>query len=105
MQETGIFVDLSGASGASYRFRAWPEGGQAPIAGNFAVVEMKDGKLAVRLIGVTNDLSRCNVNASAAGLDDKSLFVRLNVARLTRRQEYEDLVAHYAPAHTIEVAD
>lgn len=99
----GIFVDLSGASGASYRFRAWPEGGPTPAAGNFAVVEVADGELKVHLVGVTNNLSTCEGPASAAGLDNTRLFVRLNVARLTRRQEHEDLVARYAPEHTVEV--
>jgi hypothetical protein len=99
----GIFVDLAGASGASYRFRAWPEAGQSPAAGNFAVVEVADGALKVHLVGVTNNLSTCERPASAAGFENKRLFVRLNVARLTRRREYEDLVAHYAPEHVVEV--
>ena len=97
-----IFIDLLGASGASYRFRAWPEAGQSPVAGAFAVVERGSAAAKVRLIGVTNDLSRCRTHVSAAGLSDADLFVRLNVARVARRQEYDDLIARYAPEHVIE---
>lgn len=101
----GIFVDLSGASGASYRFRAWSEAGQSPAAGNFVVAEVDGGTLKVHLVGVTNDLSQCEALLAAAGLDDRSLYVRLNVARRTRRQEHDDLIASFAPEHVIDVAD
>lgn len=96
------FIDLSGASGASYRFRAWPEAGQAPIAGNFAVVVKVGHALEVLLLGVTSDLSRASAQAAGAGLIGKPLFVRLNVARATRRREHDDLVAGYAPPQVFD---
>lgn len=91
------FIDLLGASGASYRFRAWPEAGQAPIAGNFAVVVKVGRAIEVLMLGVTYDLSRASAQAASAGLIGKPLFVRLNIARTTRRHEHDDLVAGYAP--------
>ena len=97
-----IFVELSGASGATYRFRPWADAGQAPNGGNFAVVERADGKIAVHLIGVTNDLSKARAYVLDAGLSDEDLFIRLNVARAARRLEYDDLVAHYEPRHALD---
>lgn len=98
MRETAIFIELVGASGASYRFRAWPETDQSAMAGNFIVAELGPGGIKVHLIGVTNDLSKSNLHAREAGLSDKPLFVRLNVARLTRQQEHDDIVAQYGQA-------
>ena len=98
----GIFIDLLGASGASYRFRAWPDGEQAPMAGNFAVVVMTGRTVELLMLGVTTDLSKAPTHAAAAGLAGKSLFVRLNVARATRRQEHDDIVANYAPPQVFE---
>jgi len=100
-----IFVDLQGASGATYRFRAWPQTGQSPIAGNFAVVETGARGLKVRMVGVTNDLSRAESHAQAAGLGSGRLFVRLNVARATRHLEHEDIVAQYGPPEVFQGDD
>jgi len=97
-----IFIDLEGASGASYRFRAWPDIGQPPMAGNFVVAETGQGGLTIHLLGVTNDLSRAEAHAREAGLDGKPLFVRLNVARATRHHEHEDILARHAPAKVFE---
>lgn len=97
------FIDLLGASGASYRFRAWPESGQAPIAGNFAVVAKGAGEVEVLLLGLTTDLSRALAHSAQAGLPGKPLYVRLNVARTRRRQEHDDLVANHAPAQVFEI--
>jgi hypothetical protein len=98
----GIFIDLVGASGATYRFRAWREGDQAPMAGNFAVVVKAGRTVELLMLGVTIDLSKAQTHAAAAGLAGKPLFVRLNVARATRRQEHDDIVANYAPPQIFE---
>ena len=104
MRETAIFIELLGASGARYRFRAWPETDQSAMAGNFVVAEPGPDGIKVHLIGVTNDLSKASLHARKAGLGGKPLLVRLNVARLTRHQEHDDIVVRYAQAKVF-VAD
>lgn len=98
----GQFIDLLGASGATYRFRAWPDAGQAPIAGNFAVVDKAGAAAQVLLLGVTADLSQALAPVAAAGLGGKPLFVRLNVARATRHAVHDDLVAAHARAQAVD---
>ena len=98
------FVDLSGASGAHYRFRAWADAGQTPMAGNFVVAEPDaGGQLQVRLVGVTDDLSRLQPHVASAGLSGRAVFVRLDVARLTRQHEHDDLAALYTGALVLDV--
>lgn len=101
MEVRVIFVELAGASGASYRFQAWPPAGRTAMAGNFAVVEAGPDGIRILLLGVTNDLSRAPQYVQSAGLAGKSLFVRLNVAGQTRRQEHEDIAARYVPAKVV----
>lgn len=92
------FIDIRGASGASYRFRIWPEGGgHVPVAGNFVVVREAAFPMDVLVIGVTGDLSRA---ASAAKREDR-VYTRLNVARATREAEHDDLAAGYPKAQVI----
>ncbi|RYE60336.1 MAG: hypothetical protein EOP20_02810 [Hyphomicrobiales bacterium] len=101
-RETTIFIELVGASGASYRFRAWSDVDQSSMAGNFVVAEPGREGIEVLLSGVTNDLSKASVYAREAGLIDRPLFTRLNVARLTRRQEHDDILAQYASAKALD---
>ena len=88
------FVDLHGASGRAYRFRAWPvTGAHPPIAGNFAIVRTRGRE--VLEVGMLDNL------AEALGLAAKHpsgvrLFTRLNVARAHREAEHADLAATYA---------
>ena len=94
------FIDISGASGATYRFRIWPEGGgHLPVAGNFVLVREARYPVDVVVIGVTNDLSRAR---SAAGAKDGDrVYTRLNVARATREAEHDDMIAQYPKAQAI----
>ena len=56
------FIDLKGASGATYRFRHWPEGAShLPIAGNYVFVREVAQGFKVVLAGLTNDLSTCRL--------------------------------------------
>ena len=99
------FVDLSGASGAHYRFRAWSDAGQTPMAGNFVVAEPEaGGQVQLLLIGVTDDLSKVRPHVTAAGFGDRPVFVRLNVARQTREHEHEDLSARYSSARVLDLS-
>ncbi|KQW67056.1 hypothetical protein ASE17_20415 [Phenylobacterium sp. Root77] len=102
--ETTIFIELKGASGARYRFLPASQTQPSVMAGNLVVAEHAPEGLVVLLVGVTNDLSRSQRLAREAGLGDKPLFVRLNVARRSRDQEHEDIVAQYAPPKVIDDA-
>lgn len=87
-------VDLTGASGAVYRFRLWPDSDfHPPMAGNFLVMGATGGPI---LIGVTDDLS----GVKSLPLPQGRLFTRLNVSRAIRTEEYADLVAAYPGRET-----
>jgi len=98
------FIDLQGASGATYRFRLWPEGAShLPIAGNYVFVRGDATGVKVVLAGLTNDLSTCRKEfRKAASRKATHVYTRLNVSRATRNAEHEDLVAGYKPALVIE---
>jgi hypothetical protein len=95
------FIDLPGASGASYRFRFWPEGRpHQPIAGNYVCVRADPGEAGayeVVHVGESTDLSRVRAELPkalrAAGM---LVFTRLNIARAARTAEHEDLLARHA---------
>lgn len=79
------FIDIPGASGSTYRFRAWPDReGHAPIAGIFVVLSPQG---EVLLIGSSNDLSMIKATPLPSG----ALFTRLNVGRVLRSAEYADI--------------
>lgn len=94
------FIDLQGASGATYRFRLWPEDApHQPIAGNYACVREDGDKVTVLAVGETIDLSHAPRELPKA-LREKTthLFTRLNVARASRVAEHEDLAGRFPPA-------
>lgn len=94
------FIDISGASGASYRFRRWPDGsGHLPIAGNFIVVREGSFPVEVVVIGMTNDLSQARSSTKAKG--EALVYTRLNVARATREAEHADLAARWPKARVV----
>lgn len=94
------FIDLQGESGATYRFRIWPEGApHQPIAGNYVCVKPDPaaaGGFAVVHVGESTDLSRARSELPKA-LRAAGLFVytRLNVSRAIRTAEHEDLAARH----------
>lgn len=94
------FIDLQGASGASYRFRRRPEGAaHLPTAGNYAVVQATAAGFKVLLVGTSMDLSLTQPpGPPRSGRKASHLFTRLNVARAVRVAEHEDIVTHYHPA-------
>ncbi|UTP40915.1 hypothetical protein M9M90_06960 [Phenylobacterium sp. LH3H17] len=94
------FIDVSGASGATYRFRAWPDSrSHVPVAGNFVVIGETRFPVNVLVIGVTGDLSQARSAAGAKG--GERVYTRLNVARATREAEHDDLVAHHSKARVV----
>ncbi|WP_293682749.1 hypothetical protein [uncultured Phenylobacterium sp.] len=93
------FLDLKGASGATYRFRVWVDGAShLPVAGNYVFLKVEPDSLQVLLVGATNDLSQARLEwPKVAALGATHVFTRLNVARAVRTAEHEDLVAGYKP--------
>ncbi|WP_374470008.1 hypothetical protein [Phenylobacterium sp.] len=95
------FLDLVGASGATYRFRLWPENEpHVPIAGNYAFVrESDEGAVEVVVLGATEDLSQARAAlARSQRRGPLQVYTRLNVARTTREAEHADLAGGYASA-------
>jgi hypothetical protein len=97
------FIDLEGASGASYRFRRRPDGApHLPTAGNYVIVQETAQGLKVVTVGVSLDLAQVRPPGPArAGRRQTHLFTRLNISRAVRSTEHEDVVASYRPAKVV----
>lgn len=94
------FIDFQGASGASYRFRLWPEGApHQPIAGNYVCVRASGDGFAVVSVGETLDLSGLRQALPKRVREATThIYTRLNVARAVRTAEHEDLLARNGSA-------
>jgi hypothetical protein len=97
------FIDLQGASGASYRFRRRAEGAShLPTAGNYVLVQETSTGFKVLTVGTSIDLSTVKPPGKVrAGRRPLHLFTRLNIARAVRGFEHQDLVAHQRPAEVL----
>jgi hypothetical protein len=93
------FVDLTGASGAQYRFRRTSADALPVNAGNLVVASGAPGRLKVLLCATARSLSRAAPTAEEALKAHRSaqLYVRLNVATKVRDAEHDDIVAAVAP--------
>ena len=100
MQE---FIDLQGASGATYRFRLRIDGtAHLPTAGNYVLVQEAASGLKVLSVGVATDLSQVrSPPRPRTGRKPTHLFTRLNISRAVRTSEHEDLVARYRTAQVL----
>jgi hypothetical protein len=88
------FVDLHGASGQAYRFRAWPAVGRhPPMAGNYVALRAKTREVVA--VGILDNLAdtRNHVGELGPGVE---LFTRLNVSRADREADQADLAAAHA---------
>jgi hypothetical protein len=98
-------IDLTGASGAVYRYAAAPERGvSTPMGGNFAFVRVSGSDLTVIYMGQTDNLMR---NAAerwnqAEPLGATHIYIRLNVSGRLREEELQDLLAAQVPAMNAE---
>ena len=99
------FIDLEGASGASYRFRIWASGvGHLPVAGNYVVVGKQADGFGVEVVGIADDLSKVRAEGSkVAAAEGAYVFTRLNVSRAIRTAEHDDLAARYSKARRMGV--
>jgi len=98
------FIDITGVSGATYRFRLWPENApHEPIGGSYLFVRAGDEVVEVLVIGVTNDLSRARSTFPKAEKRGAThVFTRLNVARSLRDAEHQDILAAHPAARAEE---
>jgi len=90
------FVDLEGASGATYRFRLAPGGVvSTPMAGNYALLRVGANGVIVDTIAATNDLATATAafQRSAAKKGGQQLYTRLNVSAAVREAERADIAA------------
>jgi hypothetical protein len=89
------FIDVKGASGGSYRFRAWPADGQTiPVAGNY--VTFDPHSQSITLVGMTNNLAE--LRPANLPVQGDHLFIRLNIARTVRAAEHDDILQGHPDA-------
>jgi uncharacterized protein YecE (DUF72 family) len=94
------YLDLQGASGATFRFRLIADPDQLPAtSGNFVYVRWRGATPQVFCCGAVDSLSAALQSWDEAvrtyGASD--VYVRLNVARSVRDEQLADLVEKYRP--------
>lgn len=94
------FIDLEGASGATYRFHRVVDLANLPaIAGNFAYVQGNGPNPVVVCCGTDETLLKAAARWSAAQQVHRAtaIYVRRNVSWRTRAHEHADIVAKHRP--------
>lgn len=102
----GSYIDVAGASGASYRFTVAENAKPVtPVAGVFVYVRQPpDEPAALLFIGQADSLAADAPAHWAEAVERYGathLYVRLNVARSARQADMADLLAAYAPPMNI----
>jgi len=95
-----VHLDLTGASGATYRFRLVDDPAQLPsTAGNFIYVRWRGTAPQIMCCCAVNSLTQASQDWDFAVRSHgaQGLYIRLNVARATRGEEHRDLVARLRP--------
>ena len=81
------FIDLEGASGASYRFRIWASGvGHLPVAGNYVVVGKQADGFGVEVVGIADDLSKVRVEWSKVAAAQGAFIFTTSMCRVPSEQ-------------------
>ena len=102
-------IDLTGASGANYRFQLFRDGRPlSPMGGNYLYVreEPFGGGFTVLYVGEGENLLTGAPSRWAEAETDghaTHLFTRLNISQMIRKHEYRDLIAGYQPQMNPEV--
>ena len=93
------FLDVPGASGATYRFRHAKLAELPATAGNVVVVAGTPARPRYLACGAARGLSAAApaLEALLGGTRGARLYIRLNVARGVRQAEHADIVAAVAP--------
>ena len=89
------FIDLCGASGATYRFRAAEPEALPQAAGNFVFVCRDGGRTRVVCSGASNRLADAEAHWQSAVTDygAQSAYIHLNTTRRAREAVHADIVA------------
>ena len=98
------FVDIAGASGASYRFHRLDQLARLPAtAGNFIFTRARLGGVEVVCCGAVSSLIHAVEVWRTAATEHQAdaIYVRLNVSRVIRSAEHHDIAAKQAPMVTI----
>jgi hypothetical protein len=102
------FIDLEGASGATYRFHRIDDVASLPaIAGNFAYVQGDGPKPVVVGCGTDDTLLKATARGPAAQQVHRAtaIYVRRNVSRRVRAHEHDDIVKKHRPALVVTEPD
>lgn len=94
------FIDLTGASGATYRFHRVDDHSNLPaIAGNFAYVQGDGPNPVVVCCGTDETLRKAALRWPAAQQAHQAtaIYVRRNVSWKVRAFEHEDIVKKHQP--------
>lgn len=94
------FLDITGASARTYRFRLVSDQAALPAtAGNVVLVRHTSGQPSVVACGSSRSLAHSREEWLRAGreLGADSLYVRLNVSTAIRAAEHDDIVAACHP--------
>ncbi len=92
------FIDLTGASGVTYRFQRVDDSDQLPaIAGNFVYVRGHGAGLTVICAGTGEPLANAASRWAEAVRDHQAeaIFVRRNVSRRSRELEHRDIAEQH----------
>lgn len=95
------FLDIPGASGASYRFRRVESGSELPVtAGNILAVDEQDGSPRFVCAATARSLGRAaeQLDKELKGRRVGALYIRLNVSTPVREAEHRDIVEAIRPA-------
>jgi len=95
------FIDVEGASGASYRFRLVREPADLPAtAGTFVFVRRAAGGPEVVACGTANSLMEVGKlwPRAVEQLQAESLYIYLSVARRLRTDVHQDIAEKHRPA-------
>jgi hypothetical protein len=95
------FIDLEGASGATYRFHRIDDLAMLPaIAGNFAYVQEGGPKPLVVCCGSDDTLLKAAASWPAAQQTHKAtaLYIRRNISWRVRASEHADIVSKHQPS-------
>lgn len=95
------YVDIAGASGASYRFMRLRDGRPlSPMGGNFAYGRFTGERFELLYVGETQNLlrsARDRWDEAVQRHQASELFTRLNISERVRQLELSDIVAAVEP--------
>jgi hypothetical protein len=100
------YVDVAGASGATYRFMRLREGRPlSPMGGNYLYARYTGERCELVYAGEAQNLltsAREHWTEAAARFQATELYSRLNISERTRQRELADIVAATAPPMNAE---